>query len=95
MLVTVSERDLFLPTVTLSKLRLLGSAPNPPGVTPIPDRGMVRLGFDPLDVMAMLPLALPAEDGLNNTVKFALCPAANVAGAVIPLKLKPLPLTET
>ena len=68
---------------------LLGLAPRPPGEVPVPDRGMVRVGFEALDVMVTLPLLLPAEDGLNKTVKFALCPAARVRGAVIPLTLNP------
>ena len=95
MLVTVSERDCLFPTVTLPKLRLVGLAPSVPGVTPVPDRGIVRLGFEALDVIVRLPLALPAADGANDTSKVALCPALNVTGAVIPLKLNPGPLTAT
>ncbi len=53
---------------------------------------MLRLGFDPLDVMLMLPLAAPLAVGANNTVNEALCPAFNVTGTVSPLRLKPLPL---
>jgi len=93
-LVTVSDKDCLFPTVTLPKLRLVGLAPNVPGVTPVPDRGMVRVGFEALEVIVTLPLVLPAEDGLNKTVKIVLCPAARVRGAVIPLRVKP-PLTAT
>ena len=92
-LVTVWERDWLLPTVTLPKLRLVGLAPSVPGVTPVPETGMLRVEFDAFDVMVILPVALPAEDGLKKTVKFALCPAAKVSGAEIPLRLNPLPLT--
>ena len=91
-MVTVSDTVCLFPIVTLPKLRLVGLAPRPPGETPIPDRGMLSVGFEALDVMVTLPVLLPAEDGLNKTVKFALCPAARVRGAVIPLKLNP-PLT--
>ena len=91
-LVTVSDTDFLFPTVTVPKLMLLGSAPKPPGEVPVPDRGMVRVGFEALDVIAMLPLALPAEDGLNKTVKVVLCPADKVSGAVIPSRVNP-PLT--
>jgi len=94
-LVTVSERDLLFPTVTLPKLRLAGLAPSVPGVTPVPDSGMVRVGFDAFDVRVTLPLALPADDGANETVKVALWPAVRVTGAVIPVKLNPEPLTAT
>ena len=94
-LVTVSERDLLLPTVTLPKLRLVGFAPSVPGATPVPDNGMLRVGLEALDVTVTLPLALPADDGANETVNVALWPAVKVTGAVIPLKLNPLPLTAT
>ena len=92
MLVTVSERDCLFPTVTLPKLRLVGLAPSVPGMTPVPDKGMVRVGFEALDEMVMLPLALPADDGVNETVKLTLCPADSVTGVVLPVKLNPLPL---
>ncbi len=95
MLVTVSDRVCLLPTVTLPKLRLVGLAPSEPGVTPVPDNGMVRVGFDASDEIVTLPLALPADNGANATVKVALCPAVSVTGVVIPLKLNPEPLTET
>ena len=77
-LVTVSDRDCLLPIVTLPKLRLAGLAPNVPGVTPLPDKGMVRVGFVALDVIVRLPLAPPADDGANETLKVVLCPAVSV-----------------
>ena len=89
-LVTVSDRDFVFPTVTVPKLMLLGFAPKPPGETPVPDKGMVRVVFEALDVIVTLPVALPAEDGLKTTLKFALCPDAKVRGAVIPLRVNPL-----
>jgi len=94
-LVTVSERDLLLPIVTLPKLRLAGLAPSVPGVTPVPDKGMVSVGLEALDVIVTLPMALPADEGANETLKVALWPGVKVTGVVIPLKLKPLPLTAT
>ena len=94
LLVTVSDKDCLFPTVTLPKLRVVGSAPSVPGVTPVPDKGIIRVGFEAFDVMVMLPLALPADDGANNTVKLALCPAARVSGAVIPFTVNP-PLTAS
>ena len=95
MLVTVSDRDCLFPTVTLPKPRLVGLAPSVPGVTPVPDRGMVRIGLEALEVIVTLPLLLPAEDGLNKTVKFAVCPAVRVTGVVILLKANPEPLIAT
>lgn len=91
-LVNVSERDWVLPTVTLPKLRLLGLDPKAPGATPAPAKGIVIVGLAAFEVMVIVPLALPADTGVNVALKVALCPAASVTGAVIPLRLKPVPL---
>lgn len=61
-------------------------------MTPVPERGMLRLGFEALEVMVTLPLAAPAEAGLNNTENDVLWPAVKVTGKDRPLKLKPAPL---
>jgi len=94
-LVTVSERDCLLPTITLPKPRLVGFEPSAPGVTPVPDNGMARVGFEAFEVIVTLPLTLPADVGVNVTLKLALCPAVSVTGAVIPLTLNPVPLIPT
>jgi hypothetical protein len=93
--VIVSDNALVLETCTLPKLRLVGLAPSAPGETPVPERGIVSVGFDAFEVSVTLPLALPADDGLNDTLKVALCPAVSVSGAVIPLRPNPVPLTPT
>lgn len=49
--------------------------------------------MEALEAMVMLPLAAPAACGVKVTVKVALCPAARVSGAEIPLSVKPAPLT--
>src|SRR5208283_1925690 len=94
-LVTVSDRDCLLPTVTLPKLRLVGLGDRSPGEIPVPDNGMVSVGFDALEVMVTLPLAPAAEVGANETLKVVLCPAVRVTGAVVPLRLNPVPLIAT
>ena len=85
----------MLPTVTLPKLRLVGFDPSAPGVTAVPDNGMARVGFEAVEVMVTLPVTLPADAGVNVTVKVALWPAVSVVGVVIPLRLKPVPLIPT
>jgi len=82
----------LLPTVMLPKLRLVGFDPSVPGATPAPDKGMVSVELEAFEVMVTLPLALAADAGVNMTVKLALCPAVSVSGAVIPLKLNPVPV---
>ena len=93
--VTVSDCDWLLPTVTLPKLRLVGFDPSAPGATPMPDNGMVRVGLEAFEVTVTLPLTLPADPGVNLTVKVALWPGVIVTGAVIPLRLNPAPLIPT
>ena len=90
--VTVSDLLLLLPTCSLANERLVGFAANVPGDSPVPDRGTLRLGFDPLDVTLRLPLAAPPAAGANATVNGVLCPAFSVTGIVSPLRLKPAPL---
>ena len=84
-----------MPTITLPKLRLLGLDPNAPGATPVPASGIVTVGLDAFEVIVIAPLALPADVGVNVALKVALCPAASVTGAAVPLRLNPVPLTPT
>lgn len=81
--------------MTLPKLRFVGLDPRAPGVKPVPDRGMVSVGFDAFEVIVTLPVASPDDAGVKATVKGALCPADRVIGAVMPLRLKALPLIPT
>ena len=46
-------------------------------------------------MIAKVPLALPADVGSNETLNVVLCPAVSVTGVVMPLKLKPVPVTAT
>src|ERR1700722_1475437 len=80
------------PTTTLPKGRLVGFTASCPDGVPVPDNGIFSVGLDPSDVMATLPLSLPAEVGANTTLKVMLCPEVSVSGGVIPFMLKPLPV---
>lgn len=81
------------PAVTVPKTRLVGFDVIAPAVAPIPDKGMLRLGFEALDAIVKFPLADPDSVGANFTAKVVLCPAFKVKGAVIPLRVKLDPLT--
>ena len=83
----------MLPTVTLPKLRLAGLGESAPAERPVPDSEMLRVGFEAFDVIVTVPLALPATEGVNITLKLVLAPAAKVTGVVMPLSVNPLPLT--
>jgi hypothetical protein len=71
-LVRVSDKLALLPTWTLPNERLVGLAASVPGVTPVPETGMLRLGFEPSEVIVRLPLAAPAAAGANFTEKEVL-----------------------
>ena len=83
------------PTVTLPKLKLVGFGPSAPGATPVPANGMVSDGLEAFEVIVIVPLALPADAGVNVTLKVALCPDVRVTGAGMPLRLNPVPLIPT
>src|ERR1700678_2696119 len=91
-LVRISDRLVLLPTCTLPNARLVGFAASVPGATPVPERGMVRLESEPVEVMLKVPLAAPLADGEKTTVNDELWPAVNVKGNARPLRLKPVPL---
>jgi hypothetical protein len=91
-LVSVSGKLWLLPICTLPKLKLDGLGLRVPAVTPLPARGMLRVGFDALLVIAMLPLTDPDDAGVNNTAKATLWPAPNEAGRLSPLIEKPVPV---
>lgn len=92
--VNIADWDCVPPTVTVPKPRLVGFAARAPAVTAVPDNGMVKLGFEAFDVMVTLPVEDPETGGANLTVKVVLCPAFNVKGAVIPLRVKSEPLAD-
>ena len=94
-LVRVSDRVCVLPTATLPKLRVVGFDTRVPGEVPVPVRGIVNVGFEASEVTVTLPVLVPVESGLNDTLNVALCPAVSVIGAEIPLTLNPVPVTAT
>jgi hypothetical protein len=71
-LVSVSDKFVLLPTWTLPNATVVGFAASAPGVTPVPESGMLKLGFEPFEVMVTLPLAAPLAVGLKSTVNEVL-----------------------
>jgi hypothetical protein len=51
--------------------------------------------LEAFEVIVMAPLAAPPADGANFALKVALWPAVSVTGAVIPVRLNPVPLIPT
>jgi len=61
------------PTCTLPKARLAGAAASEPaGARAVPVTGMLKLGFEALEVRATLPAAGPLVVGEKTTWKDAL-----------------------
>lgn len=86
----------LVPTTTLPRPKVVGVTVNcPTAAVPVPDNGIVNVGFDAFDVIVTLPLTAPADSGANETLKVALCPEVKVSGAVIPLQVNPVPLIPT
>ncbi len=56
----------------MPKAKLVGLAESDPGATPVPESGMLRFGFDPLEVMLTLPLTEPLAAGAKSTENVAL-----------------------
>jgi hypothetical protein len=84
----------LLPTATLPRLRVAGVTVSCPAVVvPVPDRVTDRLEFDASDVSDTVPVAAPADFGLNMTLNDALSPAASLSGRINPLILKAEPVT--
>jgi hypothetical protein len=73
---------------------LVGLAARAPAVTPVPESATFKDGFGAVLSMATFPVTVPAALGLKVAVKLVLCPAPNVSGAEIPLRLKPFPLAD-
>jgi hypothetical protein len=71
-LVSVSGKFVLLPTCTLPNARVVGFAASAPCVTPVPESGMLRLGFAPLEVTLTLPLAALLAVGEKSTVNEVL-----------------------
>jgi hypothetical protein len=61
-----------LPVVTFPKPRLVGLAASWLDVAPVPDRGTEKLGFDPLELIARVPVTFPAVCGANDALKVTL-----------------------
>ena len=80
----------MLPSVMLPKLTDEGVIESCPGNDPVPASAMARFGA--VDVIATLPLALPAVCGVKDTVKAILCAGFKATGRLIPLTAKPVPM---
>src|SRR5579863_110242 len=92
-LVRISAAVWLLPTWTVPKLMLEGFAVSEPVARPVPESGRLREASEAVLTNATLPLTAPAACGANATLKFVLCPAANVSGRASPARLNPVPVT--
>jgi hypothetical protein len=92
--VSVTVCELLVPVVTLPNAALVGVAANC-GCVPVPLSVIVVGEFDALLTIEMLPLTLPAAVGANFALNVVLSPAPKASGVVMPVLLKPAPVTVT
>lgn len=86
----------MLPTFTLPKLRVeLLNPRTRVAATPVPLREIESGELGALLTSVIVPVMLPAELGPKTALNVAALPAAMVRGAVIPVVLKPAPVTVT
>src|SRR5205807_5417690 len=58
----------------------------------VPDKEMLSVGFGAVLVTVRLAVAVPADDGVNVTLKDWPCPGPRLSGRDKPLTLKPAPV---
>ena len=63
-----------------------------PGAIALPVRGIFRVGFEALLLIATFPVTFPADCGEKVTLNDVLCPGESVTGRLIPLRLNPVPV---
>lgn len=61
--------------------------------TPVPESPRTRVGFDPFELMEMLPLIGPLLRGVKVTLNVVLWEGLRVSGNVKPVWVKPDPLS--
>ena len=84
------------PIVTLPNGSVVGETVScPTEDTPVPETGIVNVGFVAVEVMVTFPLTAVEDVGVNDTVNVALFPPFNVSGVMIPLTLNPAPVIPT
>ena len=91
---SVTPIDALAPMSKFPKLTLDGLALRAPCV-PVPLNVMDIEPFVAVDVIVMLPGTVPVAVGANETVKFAVPPAAICCPVLSPLVLKPEPVVLT
>ena len=88
--------ELLFPTLTFPKLRADVLSPRRRvAATPVPLREIESGELGASLARVIVPVTLPAELGPKTALNVAALPAAMVTGAVIPVVLKPAPVTVT
>ena len=81
-LVTVSDSAWLEPVCTVPKFRLVGFAPSPPAVTPVPVSENEAGLLVALLVTDTVALKVPAALGEKTKLTGILCPASTATGRV-------------
>lgn len=95
-MVSVALSELLLPSFTFPKLKLVVLNPRVRvAATPVPLRVIVSGELGALLTSFTDPVTLPAALGANTASNVVELPAAMVTGVVMPVVLKPVPVTVT
>jgi hypothetical protein len=96
LLVSVVVNEPLLPTFTFPKLKFDELSPRTRvAATPVPLKEMASGELGALLTRVIVPVTLPAVFGPNTALNVAALPAPIVTGAVMPVVLKPAPVTVT
>ena len=69
---SVPDRDVFEPVVTLPKFKAVGASVNCPGVLPLPDIAMFSCGLEASERIESLPVIEPVTLGVKTTPNVTL-----------------------
>jgi hypothetical protein len=77
---SVPDRDVFEPVLTLPKFKFAGDSVNWPGALSLPESAMFSCGFEASERIESFPVVDPATLGVKTTPNVTLLPAPKVDG---------------
>jgi len=82
---SVPDKEVFDPVLTLPKFKAEGATVNCPGAFSLPDSAMFNCGFEASERIERFPVIEPETLGVKTTPNVRLCPAPKLAGRDKPL----------
>ncbi len=82
---SVPDKEVLDPVLTLPKFKVVGVSINCPGVLSLPDSATFNCGLEASERMERFPVIEPETLGVKTTPNVRLCPAPKLAGRDKPL----------